>query len=572
MTCAIAEQFALRPYQTECLSAIADAASAGVRRQLVVMATGAGKTIIFSHLPGALGLRNRMLVLAHREELLDQAARKIAAVNPSMSVAVEQASRQAGAAQAVVASVASIGRRESRRLNALRPSDFGLIVIDEAHHAPARSYMNVLAHFGVMRPIYHGEKLAGFEPTGEGPVVVGVTATEQRGDGAGLSSVFERVVYERHLRQMIEEGWLVRLRAYRAESGTDLTGVRVSGGDFATSDLANAINTPARNALTVRAYQLHALDRKAIAFCADVQHAVDLAETFREEWISAEAIHGGLSREDRRAALERFRSGETMVLTSCMVLTEGFDEPSVGCVLMCRPTKSQSLYLQMMGRGTRLFPGKTDVVVVDVADVTRHGLPSVASIVGLPPKYDCLGGDVLEQAEQLELLERTAGQVATNAVSLADARNILQEVDLMRAAVRGVRDELRTISQMAWLRTSLGVYYLPLPDRRSITVRENALGLWAVHVTHPDAPAMSLSRDGAASLQCAIALADGYVQEFEASACALTDTRARWRKRPATEAQMKRLGRRYVPGMTCGEATDMIQTMIARRQRFPVGA
>lgn len=566
--------FTLRPYQVECLEAIRSAAARGVRRQLVVMATGAGKTVIFSNVREHLGLTKRMLVVAHRAELLDQAADKISRVNPSLSVEVEQAERRAGNADVVVASVATIGRAGSKRLLALDPSEFDLVVIDEAHHAVARSYVTVLEHLGIVRV----EKKQ-IVPTGRGPLLLGVTATPGRGDDVGLSSVFEEVVYERNLRDMILDGWLVRLRAFRAETSVDLSDVHSRQGDYIVSELSEKVNTTPRNELVVRCYQAMAWGRRALAFCADVQHAHDLAEMFNREWIPAAAITGDTPTDERRGILDRFRRGELVVLTNVMVLTEGFDEPSIGALLMCRPTRSQGLYLQMLGRGTRLHDKKSDLIVIDMADTTSHAIPSAASILGLPPKWNCRGRDVLEQhAELLEVVREAGGaqDVLTRSVSIEDARRLMTEVPVLQDSVE-LRNELRHVTSLRWMRLPSGAYYLPLPNSTVITVRENQLGHWTARIAdgtgfnedltlspHLAAqPAPFTVRDDA------LGFADRYVQRYFPDAARVVDLDAAWRKGPATDKQQALLRRlkRWRPRLTKGEAQDIIDSVIKRKVR-----
>ncbi|MFQ5915891.1 MAG: DEAD/DEAH box helicase family protein, partial [Nitrospinota bacterium] len=198
----------LRPYQTDCLQAITGAWRDGVNRLLVSLPTGTGKTVVFAHLPQALGLNRKMLVLAHREELLEQAREKIVAANPEARVEIEQAERKADpGADIIIASVPSIGRNRSKRIEKFDPADFGLLICDEAHHAVAPTYRNVFDHFGLS----NGRE----RPRNQDLLLVGFTATPRRGDHVGLEEVFDEIVYHRSIKEMIRQGYLAPITGYR---------------------------------------------------------------------------------------------------------------------------------------------------------------------------------------------------------------------------------------------------------------------------------------------------------------------------------------------------------------------
>lgn len=564
--------FHLRPYQVEFLDSIAAAAARGIRRQLAVLATGGGKTVCFAHLRAYLGLQGRLLVLAHRRELLDQAAAKLRAVNPELTVEVEQAHRRGEGADVVVASVQTLGTG-STRIQQFDPREFDLVVVDEAHHATARTYLRVLEHFGIVR--VEGKEVV---PTGDpcAPLLVGVTATPMRGDGVGLSAVFQEVVYERGLRDLVVDGWLSPIRAWRVETAADLTGIRTERGDYVVSELAERVNVQGRNILAVRAYQACAEWQRAVVFCVDVEHAQAVAEAFNDEGVPAAAVWGAMGDEARAETLARFGRGEILVLTNCNLLTEGFDEPTIACLVMARPTRSVGLYLQMLGRGTRLAEGKAHLAVVDMADVTSHALPSAASILGLPPKWDCKGRDVLREVDALSEIAKEAPRVLERAVSIEDAQRMLKEVDILGDT--SVLKELRRISGLSWGVTPSGnVYYLSLPGGRVITAREDLLGLWHLTLADPDPQAYrgdivnapwadQLGLDVPRSREEAIHWADAYVRRFMDNVIPVVRSDARWRREPATEGQRRQLERmhRWKPGMSKGEASDILNAVFNR--------
>ena len=215
----------LRDYQRECLHAIYDRYRAGVRRQLVCLPTGSGKTVVFADFPRYFRMQNQMLVLAHRAELLNQARDKIRQANPDLRVAVEQAGRRADPdSDVVIASVPTLGRRGSDRIQGLDADRFYLVVVDEAHHATAKTYRRVLEYFGLFAP--RTPKL-----------LVGFTATPKRGDGQGLDAVFEEIVFSRGLPEMIQAAYLAPVAGFRVETDIDLSRVKTRLGDFVTSQL-----------------------------------------------------------------------------------------------------------------------------------------------------------------------------------------------------------------------------------------------------------------------------------------------------------------------------------------------
>lgn len=241
----------LRPYQTECLQSVKNAYRDGLRRVLVSLPTGTGKTVVFASFPEFFKMQKRMLVLAHREELLDQACKKFRERAPNFKVGIEQGDRQAADnCDVVIASVPTLGRVGSARLQRLDPSAFYLIVVDEAHHAVAESYKRVLQHFRV------------FEE-GSPRLLVGFTATPKRGDGKALGEIFQDIAFTRGLEEMIRQGYLSSIVGWRVATEIGLDNVKVVAGDFSESQLARAVNTTERNEIVLKAYWQKARDRRA---------------------------------------------------------------------------------------------------------------------------------------------------------------------------------------------------------------------------------------------------------------------------------------------------------------------
>lgn len=347
----------LRPYQTEAIDLIYKARENGENRQLVVLPTGTGKTVLFSKLmsdtPG------RRLCLVHRDELVRQTVRKLQDGGIT-NVGVIKAAEDDVSADVVVASVQTLARE--RRL--LRYTDHGyadLIVVDEAHHAPAPTYRKVIK-----------------EALHRSGLLVGVTATPDRKTSesftdqtgrtyksltAGMKSVFSSLTYYRSLVDMVAEGWLTDIVPATAPTGMDLGNVGVRGQDWDSGKLGEEFEAANAYQDVLKAWMPYR-DRPTIVFMPTVVTSWRMCETFSAAGISCAHVDGNTPLDERQTIYRQLRDGEIKVVTNCMVLTEGFDEPSVSCVIVARPTKSRALYAQMIGRGTRLYPGKTDCVVI----------------------------------------------------------------------------------------------------------------------------------------------------------------------------------------------------------------
>ncbi|SPD75456.1 DEAD/DEAH box helicase [uncultured Desulfobacterium sp.] len=538
-------QVRLRDYQRECLSAIFERYQAGIRRQLVCLPTGSGKTVIFAEFPRYFKMKKQMLVLAHRAELLDQACEKIRRANPYLTVAVEQADRTADPeCDVVVASVPTLGRKGSRRLTGLDPDRFFLIVVDEAHHATADTFKRVLKYLDVFMP--ETRKL-----------LVGFTATPKRGDGVGLDAVFQEIVYSRSLPEMIKAGHLSPVAAYRVETDIDLSRVKTRMGDFVTSQLSRAVNIEERNDLIVKVFHTHLEGKQTLCFCVDVAHALSLAQAFNREGVSAAAVTGHMDRAEREKELEKFRVGKTSVLANCMVLTEGYDEPSVEGIILARPTKSTLLYTQMIGRGTRLYPGKKNVTVVDIVDVTKeHSLTSLPVLFGLSEQFDLEGHTTDEAERAMEWVEINRSWVKVDsAISLSDLRYRCTRIDLFDLEVPL---ELNKVASYVWIGLGKGGYRLGLTGGTSVIVAPTILGEWEVQLRKKGIDkTLMIDRD----LDSAIKNAETFIKADFPDILTLVRRDSHWRRQPASEKQISVLQSRKIEvprGLTKGQASHLI--------------
>lgn len=325
----------LRPYQQEAHTAVMQAFTSGKRRVLVTMPTGSGKTVLFGSIIGkVVSAGRRALVLAHREELIDQAAETLRLMLPEASVGIVRAEHDDVDADVIVATVQTL--RNPERIQ--RIGAFSLIVIDEAHHSVADTYCGIL------------DRLGALDDTQAFPKVLGVTATPDRGDRQGLGEVFEEIVYEVSILDLIEQGYLADIRAKRIIiDDLELDGVTRRGGDFTDGALGDAMEDAGAPEHIAEAIKRYAADRKTIVFLPTVELARQTAEAINAVGIRAESIDGTTPKEERRRIVDQVRAGELQVITNCMVLTEGFDAPVLDCAVMARPTCSRSLYQQSAG-------------------------------------------------------------------------------------------------------------------------------------------------------------------------------------------------------------------------------
>lgn len=388
MTTSLSNRIALRPYQIQAHDAITRGFQE-YQKQLVVKPTGSGKTILFASLAQHYQPR-RTLVLAHREELITQAVDKIHKAT-GLIAEVEMGDYRASLdAPVVVASVQTL-MREKRRSRWPR-DHFGLVVVDEAHHALADSYLGTLRHFD------------------ENAFVLGVTATPDRGDKKNLGRYFQNIAYEVTLLDLIKQNWLSPIRVKTVPLSLDLRGVRTTAGDYNADDLGHAIEPYLARIADVMVENRH---RKTLVFLPLIRLSQQFAEMCRERGIAAEHVDGQSS--ERSACLARFSRGETTLVSNAMLLTEGYDEPSIDCVVCLRPTKVRSLYSQIVGRGTRIWPGKDHLLVLDFLWLTEeHSLVKPANLIAGDAEEaeeitEALGGDGdLEDAHETVIADRTA--------------------------------------------------------------------------------------------------------------------------------------------------------------------
>jgi superfamily II DNA or RNA helicase len=591
----------LRSYQTEAISELHRRWDAGATRVPMVLATGLGKTVIFAHLIAKWvrsTVAKRALVLVHTDELVQQAYKKIKDVAPGLHVGIVKAERNDVTARVIVASVQSL--RSEKRRNQIR--NVGLIIVDECHHATAKTYRTILEHFGAMGmpedPGPRGmERMYPYPPV----KVAGFTATLARGDKAKLSDIWEECTFSRGIPFGIRRGYLLDVRGKRiVVPDLDLSTVKKTGGDYQDAALGSAMDAALAPAVIADAYREHANDRKGLAFWPLVETAFHGAEAFSAAGIPSAVVHGGTPREERRLILKKLHAGDIQVVHNCGVLTEGFDEPTVSCVVNARPTQSAPLYQQMVGRGLRpdlsLPPeDRGDCLVLDVVGVSRtHNLRTLIDLSERAPE-----GTYMDEDESLMELE--------------DALDALEEVDPGAApeteeyygeVAAEEFDPLARTGIGAWLKTDGGTYFLPVSKTAYLLLIESEEpNLWDVawltqsansflHMHCPGrkaytSPHRSCSCGGGhqgemgdqtehqgLSLDMATSWAEEVLEELGGSEALLeAGARERWRKAEVSYAWRKlcvKHGIEITRGMKRGDVHDAVSRKLGSHRIDPV--
>lgn len=492
----------LRPYQQEAIDTI-QAQPPG--RYLVQMATGLGKTVTFASIPR----QGRVLLLSHREELVHQPRKYY-----GCSFGIEGAGQRSHGEEVVSASVQSL----VRRLDRFQSDAFDLVIVDEAHHAAAGTYRKILDHF---RP----------------RLTLGFTATPNRGDKVRLDDIFQKIIFSRDLRWGIKQGYLCDILCKRVDIGYDLSAVHTRLGDYAPGELAEAMEGTAD--AIAQTYREHARGPTLI-FAVNVAQAQEIAGKIP----GAVAVTG--QTKDRGEILRRFTAGEIPCLVNVMVFTEGTDIPRVETVILARPTQSDSLYAQMVGRGLRLWPGKEKLLLIDCVGATgRASLCTAPSLLGLD-----VSNVPRRKQKELEgmLFDLPFRAAAASDVPESWVRNV-EIVDLW------AKEQKYQTHDVNWFKMPDGSLVCSLPNRNKMTI------------PCPDALGM-VDLDGQRTpMQEALDMAYQTLREEHAEARYLWDLNAakRWGRQPATESQLRIIQKRCrgfdTTGLTKGQASQILNRL-----------
>ncbi|KAI1267184.1 P-loop containing nucleoside triphosphate hydrolase protein [Xylariaceae sp. FL1019] len=572
----------LREYQEECIQSVLSSLKQGHKRLGISLATGAGKTVVFTQMIERIqpssNTATQTLILAHRRELVEQAARHCSNTYPNKTVEIEMGNMHAsGSADITIASIQSITSGD--RISKFDPKLFKLVLVDEAHHIVAPGYLRTLEHFD----------LDSKNPSS--PLLVGVSATFSRFDGLRLGAAIDEIVYHKDYVDMIGEKWLSNVVFTTVESTADISRVRKgANGDFQPGELSRAVNTEQINEITVRSWLARAKGRKStLVFCVDLAHVSQLTRTFRQHGIDARFVTGDTPRVERGERLEAFKNGEFPVLVNCGVFTEGTDIPNIDCVILARPTRSRNLLVQMIGRGMRLHPNKTDCHVIDMVSSLETGIVTTPTLFGLDPSQ------LVEETsvdEMRSLKERGEAEKQINAVLVADSSGVAVTTPLDPGVSRNItfteydsvfdlisdtsgEKHIRSISMHAWVQIGPHRYILSGPEGTFIRLEKNEeesseepeFAAWEIRAL-PKGVSKSPFAKPSRLLQAktfidAVHGADKYAAEKYPHY--LIFRNMGWRKSPPTEGQLKFLNKLRgddekleATDITKGKAADMI--------------
>ncbi|KAM7185033.1 P-loop containing nucleoside triphosphate hydrolase protein [Rhypophila sp. PSN 637] len=567
----------LRDYQEECIQSVLSGIENGHKRLGISLATGSGKTVVFTQLIDRVkalsDIATQTLIIAHRRELVEQAARHCEGAYPDKKIDIEMGKLSAsGFADITVASLQSITSQD--RMLKFDPARFKLVLVDEAHHIVAPGYLRILQHFGL------STKQPG------SPNLVGVSATFSRFDGLKLGAAIDEIVYHKDYVEMIGDKWLTNVIFTTVKSTADLSKVRTKGragsGEFETGSLSEAVNTNEINGIAIRAWNAKAAGRKStLVFCVDINHVVSMTKRFRHYGFDARYVTGETPIKERAERLDAFKRGDFPVLVNCGVFTEGTDIPNIDCILLARPTKSRNLLIQMIGRGMRLYPGKENCHVIDMVSTLETGIVTTPTLFGLDPNEIVSGVSADEMREKRQEKEEKTAELPDNSAApeQPSGRNhkiTMTDYDSVFDLISDTSGEkhIRSLSQYTWVQVGADRYVLSGQDGSYIRLERDETRdqdspryiAWIVRALPPGTKSpFATPRELLVSptFEDALHGCDKYAQEHFAHIWIARHMR--WRQGPATDGQLKFLNKQrpaddpLLPGeITKGKAADMI--------------
>jgi hypothetical protein len=410
-------------------------------------------------------------------------------------------------------------------------------------------------------------------------LLLGVTATGRRGDGQPLAKIYRKITYNYPLRKAIEDGWLVELRCYKVSSTVSLDEIKTVRGDYEQTQLAETVNTPERNQLVVKAWLEKGEGRQTVVYSVDIQHAKDLAETFRQYGVKAEALWGDDS--ERSYKLEQHRHGDLTVLVNCAILIEGYDDWRIGCIVPACPTKSPTKFAQMVGRGTRLQDGmgnlkhtvmipeynyKRDCIILDVVDNSkRHSLVTLPTLMGMGAYLDLHGQGIVASINKLEEAQKEFPHIDFS--TLTDITQLQAHIESVNLFEYKFAADVERCSNLSWYVSPTGSYVLMLPHKDFLEVEQNLLDKWEIRGIINNKKYRG-ERD---TIEEAFLAADDTVMKVTPDVLKLLRREEKWHSDLATPAQSGLLkkfykGKAIPPNITKGMASRKIAEALAYRR------
>ena len=534
-----------RPYQRDAVDAVHAAAERGLRRVVVAMAAGTGKSLVSGYVVAERG--GRAVVLAHRDELVRQLGQAMIHANPKADVGYVKAGENEVDSDIVIASVQTLCRPK-RMAQLLASQDrrgkFVTVIQDEMHHILGGEDENTFGR--VLR------ELGAFAE--DGALFCGASATIDRGDNKATGNVWQEIVYRMSILDGISQGYLCELRGIQVQLKADFNQLHTRMGDFRDEESASMLMAADAPKHAAEAYLEHAAGRRALVFTPTIAVAQAMEDAFRAVGVPCEYASGEMDMEHRRAILRRLRTGETLVVPNAQIFGEGTDIPAVSCVIIARPTKSRPAAIQAVGRATRIYPEKSDAIVIDLVGTTlRKDLVTLAELFDVTPD-EAKGG-----VAAATLRRKTITEAAEAAV---DGR--LQAVEV----------HLYDRSKFNWVSTGTERFTLSLGAEGSLVVEPMSADddVWNIsRIKRTRVPGASYPQNVADTVRSGITLetAQGIAEDMvrESGTEYLNDKKAKWRLQPPSEKQKAILVRRgkWVDGMTKGSASDELTKLFAAR-------
>jgi ATP-dependent helicase IRC3 len=556
-----------RDYQQTAIDDILNSYDRGVQSGVLVMATGMGKTFTTTELVKEFTTRHggRALFLVDQIELAEQSREAFLRTDPELRVGIEMNTQRAKPSdQIVIACVASIGRKGSKRVARFDSSEFSAVIADEAHKSVSDIWLRGLHYFGVHPDNYD-----------DGKLLLGLTATPNRTDGVSLGYLYDDIYGNYDIVYGINNGWLTDIEWLPIETGVDVSQVKRSGVEFNQTDLDHTLDSEFRNTAILKAYLDYGGGLSTMIFCASVRHAYKMADMFNAAGITAACVEGGTEKNERARITADFRAGRIKVVTNYSALGTGFDAPETGCIIFARPIRSLLSYTQFLGRGLR--PSSTAFVdligsakdrkeliansikpackVIDMCDfVGNHNVCRVPSLFGLNPLMKVEKPKFYsEVVEPLEEIRHEKQIDVSKAVSLEEVQLMVRERKIKIQSYE-VDDIVKDMSALSWLKTTDDSYELVFKGGKAMLIEKNLVEKYDV-ILMDLKQKINLKLNTLNSLSGAFKVADQYAKDnFDLTFLANEE---KWKGKGVTQGQANTITRRYKNGA------------IFRKDRYP---